>query len=95
MRFLVRKWDDGIFVIVLYERLPTICFSCGLVGHGTNGCSHRPGSNTEDQMMGDSSDDGQPPSCAKPSPNALGSRPVMTLVPDGLTSHKTPTILVI
>lgn len=30
-----------VFVIVLYERLPTFCYTCGMVGHGTNACSRR------------------------------------------------------
>lgn len=27
-----------VFVVVLYERLPTFCYSCCLVGHGSNTC---------------------------------------------------------
>lgn len=25
--------------MVLYENLPTFCYTCGLVGHGSNSCS--------------------------------------------------------
>lgn len=28
-----------VFVVVLYERLPTFCYSCGMIGHGSNSCS--------------------------------------------------------
>ncbi|XP_039129164.1 uncharacterized protein LOC120265358 [Dioscorea cayenensis subsp. rotundata] len=35
--------DDShrVFVVVLYERLPTFCYSCGVIGHGSNSCSHQ------------------------------------------------------
>lgn len=28
-----------VFVVVLYERLPTFCYTCGVIGHGSNSCS--------------------------------------------------------
>lgn len=43
--------EDGIFkvfVVILYEHLPTFCYLCGMVGHGSTGCSSRLGSSPED-----------------------------------------------
>ncbi|XP_039136393.1 uncharacterized protein LOC120273757 [Dioscorea cayenensis subsp. rotundata] len=40
--FWVGDDEHRVFVIVLYERLPTFCYSCGMVGHGANACSRRP-----------------------------------------------------
>lgn len=31
-----------VFVVVFYEKLPTFCYWCRLVGHGTNNCNHGP-----------------------------------------------------
>ncbi|XP_039118817.1 uncharacterized protein LOC120254910 [Dioscorea cayenensis subsp. rotundata] len=30
---------NKVFVVVMYERLPTFCYTCGLIGHGSNSCS--------------------------------------------------------
>ncbi|XP_039145598.1 uncharacterized protein LOC120282820 [Dioscorea cayenensis subsp. rotundata] len=38
--FWVGDDTHRVFVVVLYERLPTFCYSCGIIGHGTNSCSH-------------------------------------------------------
>lgn len=39
--FWIGDDDDRVFVVVLYERLPTFCYKCGLVGHGSNNCNRR------------------------------------------------------
>lgn len=35
--------DEGkrVFIIILYEKLPTFCYRCGLVGHGDASCGLR------------------------------------------------------
>ncbi|XP_039144885.1 uncharacterized protein LOC120282194 [Dioscorea cayenensis subsp. rotundata] len=33
---------NRIFVIILYERLPTFCYSCGVIGHGSSNCNRSP-----------------------------------------------------
>ncbi|XP_039130817.1 uncharacterized protein LOC120267186 [Dioscorea cayenensis subsp. rotundata] len=35
-----RVGDDAhrVFVLVLYERLPIFCYSCGMIGHGSDSC---------------------------------------------------------
>lgn len=30
---------NKVFVVVMYERLPTFCYTCGMVGHGSSSCS--------------------------------------------------------
>lgn len=39
--FWVGDDDHRVFVVVLYEKLPTFCYLCGMVGHGSNHCSRR------------------------------------------------------
>lgn len=39
--FWVEDDDKQVFVIVLYEKLPTFYYRCGLVGHGDASCSLR------------------------------------------------------
>lgn len=39
--FWVEDDDKQVFVIVLYEKLPTFYYRCGLVGHGDAFCSLR------------------------------------------------------
>ncbi|XP_039146757.1 uncharacterized protein LOC120283996 [Dioscorea cayenensis subsp. rotundata] len=34
--FWIRDNEHRIFVVALYERLPTFCYKCGHVGHGSN-----------------------------------------------------------
>lgn len=36
--------DGKVFFLVLYEQLPTLCYHCGLVRHGTNSFDQRRGS---------------------------------------------------
>lgn len=33
--------DHKVFVIILYKKLPTFYYICGMVGHGSNSCSRR------------------------------------------------------
>lgn len=39
--FWVGDEEHRVFVVVLYERLPTFCYLCGLVGHGSNSCNRQ------------------------------------------------------
>lgn len=54
-----------VFVVVLYERLPTFCYVCGVIGHGTNTCSRR---NLDNQSSP------SPPLCSDPGD---GQRPTV------------------
>lgn len=45
--FWIGDDEHRVFVVVLYERLPTFCYKCGIVGHGTNNCSHQSLGNSE------------------------------------------------
>ncbi|XP_039141982.1 uncharacterized protein LOC120279183 [Dioscorea cayenensis subsp. rotundata] len=38
--FWIGDESHRVFVVVLYERLPTFCYSCGVIGHGSKNCSH-------------------------------------------------------
>lgn len=37
-----RVGDDihKVFIMVVYERLPTFCYTCGVIGHGSKFCYH-------------------------------------------------------
>lgn len=37
--------EHRVFLVVLYEKLPTFCYLCGLVGYGSNTCSRRSSDN--------------------------------------------------
>lgn len=56
-----------VFVVVLYERLPTFCYSCGLVGYGSSACP---------QSMIPEIDRSLPPPCS-PQGLEVGSNPVL------------------
>lgn len=49
--FRIEDGTSRVFVMILYERLPTFCFTCGLVGHGTNNCSRRSENSPENNQM--------------------------------------------
>ncbi|XP_039121328.1 uncharacterized protein LOC120258056 [Dioscorea cayenensis subsp. rotundata] len=38
--FWVGDDSQRVFVVVLYERLPTFCYTCGVIGHGSKSCPH-------------------------------------------------------
>lgn len=31
--------EQRVFVVVMYERLPTFCYTCGMIGHGSDSCA--------------------------------------------------------
>lgn len=56
-----------VFVVVLYERLPTFCYSCSIVGHGSSACP---------QSMIPETDRSLPPPCSSQG-LAVGPKPVL------------------
>lgn len=38
--FRLEDRDKNIYVVILYEKLPTFCYCCGLEGQGTNACNN-------------------------------------------------------
>lgn len=61
--FWIGDTSHHVFVLVLYERLPTFYYSCGMVGHCTNSCP---------RVTGTGNNGNQPPLCAQQRP-AVGS----------------------
>lgn len=53
--FWLEDGEASVFVVILYERLPTFCFVCGLERHGANSYSHRLEKSLRDQMMEETS----------------------------------------
>lgn len=49
--FRIEDGTSRVFVMILYERLPTFCFTYGLVGHGTNSYSRRYENSPENDRM--------------------------------------------
>ncbi|KAJ0961230.1 hypothetical protein J5N97_000776 [Dioscorea zingiberensis] len=41
--FWLEDGDKRVFVMVVYERVPTFCYTCGMVGHGASTCTTRRG----------------------------------------------------
>lgn len=37
--FRIGDGSHHVFIVVLYERLPTFCYSCGIIGNGSNSCT--------------------------------------------------------
>lgn len=53
--FWVGDDRQKVFVVGMYERLPTFCYNCVVVGHGTNSCN---------QITSSEHEHGFPPLCA-------------------------------
>ncbi|XP_039136996.1 uncharacterized protein LOC120274516 [Dioscorea cayenensis subsp. rotundata] len=58
--------ENRVFVVVLYEKLPTFCYHCGMVGHGSNLCSRRSSRNLNRPLS--------PPSHVQGEPNGMEIR---------------------
>lgn len=58
--FWLRDEEVKVFVLILYERLPTFCYQyhCGLVGHSTNTCNHHQGTTLEENLVASHSGNG-------------------------------------
>ena len=45
--------DKKVFVVIQYERLPTFCYHCGVVGHGASACSRQHGRSQGEGSLSD------------------------------------------
>lgn len=75
--FWLEDCDCKVFVVILCERLPTFCYLCGLVGHGANGCSRRPGGSPEDQDIKEATDGGILPNLLRSMPEGSQVRQII------------------
>lgn len=57
--FWIGNEEHRVFVVVLYEKLPTFCYLCGMVGHGSNSCNRRSSVNHVSSYPPPSSDTGE------------------------------------
>lgn len=37
--FWIGDYIHRVFVVIMYECLPTFCYTCGMIGHSSNSCS--------------------------------------------------------
>lgn len=82
--FWLEDGDTKVFVTIMYERLPTFRFICGLLGYGTNNCNRclvRLGADQTIWGWGrGGSDEGFLPNHTRSSLVTPRARPVTTLV---------------
>lgn len=79
--FWIEDYNSKVFIMILYERLPTFCFTCGMDRHGSNGCTHRSMRPPEDQTMDEATDDGCTLRSIWSYLESLQVRPAVTLIP--------------